>query len=77
MSDYNKLVKLLLHCASDKRMCCVGCDYENERHCREIIMHDAAAEIKRLQHQLEKYHERVVYLEEMCEELPEWKVTIH
>lgn len=49
MSDYTELVKLLLHCASDKRMCCVGCDYENERHCREIIMHDAAAAIEALQ----------------------------
>ena len=38
---------------------------------------DAADAIERLQYQLEKYHERVVYLEEMCKELPEWKVTIH
>ena len=38
---------------------------------------DAAEAIERLQYQLEKYHERVVYLEEMCKELPEWKVTIH
>ena len=38
---------------------------------------DAADAIERLQYQLEKYHERVVYLEEKCEELPEWKVTIH
>lgn len=38
---------------------------------------DAAEAIERLQYQLEKYHERVVYLEEKCKELPEWKVTIH
>ena len=38
---------------------------------------DAADAIERLQYQLEKYHERVVYLEEKCKELPEWKVTIH
>ena len=38
---------------------------------------DAADAIERLQYQLEKYHERVVYLEERCKELPEWKATIH
>ena len=41
------------------------------------FLSDAADAIERLQYQLEKYHERVVYLEEMCKELPEWKVTIH
>lgn len=38
---------------------------------------DAADAIERLQYQLEKYHERVVYLEEKCKELPEWGITIN
>lgn len=52
---------------------CGSYAYCNEKR----IMTDAADAIERLQYQLEKYHERVVYLEEKCKELPGWKVTIH
>lgn len=63
MTDYGELVAELR-------------DRHNEDRYK-ILTLEAADAIERLQYQLEKYHERVVYLEEMCKELPEWKVTIH
>lgn len=79
MSDYGKLVAELNHC-SNGIVQCDGCSYAGKTWdwgCESALMADAAAAIERLQYQLEKYHERVVYLEEKCKELPEWKVTIH
>ena len=85
MSDYTKVLDGLHHCINlgglepnDTRIRCYGCPYFTEpTMCAGIMMQDAADAIERLQYNLEKYHERVVYLEEMCKELPEWKVTIH
>ena len=76
MTNYAELVKAL-RCNQTKEEC-AKCRYSTGFTCKQIKLDmDAAEAIERLQYQLEKYHERVVYLEEKCKELPEWKVTIH
>ena len=86
---YEELVKALRLCQFGE--CgCGKCRYNTikgdwcteENHpeffdCDDKLKLDAADAIERLQYNLEKYHERVVYLEEKCKELPEWKITIH
>lgn len=77
--DYGELVDAL-RCPDFGDVPCSNhdCKYWDTYACKaRVVLTDAAEAIERLQYQLEKYHERVVYLEEKCKELPEWKVTIH
>lgn len=70
MSDYKEIVKALRYCRVYPFRPCNDCPLSGmDSGCIDKLHGDAADAIERLRYTLEKYHERVVYLEEMCKEV--------